>query len=46
MKRHTPVAWWRAVSLRKRTGGDQGSVTIEELLAQAAQLIRTRALTL
>jgi threonyl-tRNA synthetase len=34
------------VSLRKRTGGDQGSVTIEELLAQAAQLIRTRALTL
>ena len=34
------------VSLRKRTGGDQGSVTIEELLAQARQLINTRALTL
>lgn len=34
------------VSLRKRSGGDQGSVTIEELLAQARQLINTRALTL
>jgi threonyl-tRNA synthetase len=34
------------VSLRKRTGGDQGSIGIEELLGQAAQLIRSRALTL
>ncbi len=34
------------VSLRKRTGGDQGSVKLEELLAQAKELIHSRALTL
>ncbi len=34
------------VSLRKRTGGDQGSIKIEELLAQARELNRSRALTL
>ena len=34
------------VSLRKRTGGDQGSVTVEELIAQARELIDSRALTL
>ncbi|HYC89035.1 MAG TPA: threonine--tRNA ligase [Thermoanaerobaculia bacterium] len=35
-----------AVSLRKRTGGDQGSVPIEELIAMAEQLNASRALTL
>jgi threonyl-tRNA synthetase len=34
------------VSLRKRTGGDQGSISIEELLASARQLIEARSLTL
>lgn len=34
------------LSLRKRTGGDQGSVTIDELVAQARQLIASRSLTL
>ena len=35
-----------AVSLRKRTGGDQGSVTIEELISTAKELNASRALTL
>ncbi|HVE71697.1 MAG TPA: threonine--tRNA ligase [Thermoanaerobaculia bacterium] len=35
-----------SVSLRKRTGGDQGSVAIEELMSMARQLIASRALTL
>jgi threonyl-tRNA synthetase len=35
-----------AVSLRKRTGGDQGSVPVEELIAMAQQLNASRALTL
>ncbi|HEX8410130.1 MAG TPA: threonine--tRNA ligase [Thermoanaerobaculia bacterium] len=35
-----------AVSLRKRTGGDQGSVAIEELIGQAKDLIAGRALEL
>ncbi len=34
------------VSLRLRTGGDQGSVPVEELIARAKELISTRALTL
>ena len=34
------------VSLRKRTGGDQGSVTVEELLGQAKALLESRSLTL
>jgi threonyl-tRNA synthetase len=34
------------VSLRKRTGGDQGSVSVDELIAQARELISSRALTL
>ena len=34
------------VSLRKRTGGDQGSVPVQELLGQAQELSRTRSLTL
>ncbi|HUP50403.1 MAG TPA: threonine--tRNA ligase [Thermoanaerobaculia bacterium] len=32
------------VSLRKRSGGDQGSVGVEELIATAQELIRSRAL--
>jgi threonyl-tRNA synthetase len=32
-----------SVSLRKRTGGDQGSISVEELIAQARELISTRA---
>ena len=35
-----------AVSLRKRTGGDQGAVPTEELIDQAKGLIASRALTL
>jgi threonyl-tRNA synthetase len=35
-----------SVSLRKRTGGDQGSVRLEELIGMARQLIASRALTL
>jgi threonyl-tRNA synthetase len=34
------------VSLRLRTGGDQGSVTVDELIARAKELISTRSLTL
>ena len=34
------------VSLRKRTGGDQGTISVEELLGQAKELIVSRALTL
>ncbi|HSP15026.1 MAG TPA: threonine--tRNA ligase [Thermoanaerobaculia bacterium] len=34
------------VSLRKRTGGDQGSIPVEELLGQAIELMQSRALTL
>ncbi len=34
------------VSLRKRTGGDQGSVGVGELVQHAIELIRTRSLTL
>ncbi|HYC58711.1 MAG TPA: threonine--tRNA ligase [Thermoanaerobaculia bacterium] len=33
-------------SLRLRSGGDQGSVPVEEIVARAQELIRTRALTL
>jgi threonyl-tRNA synthetase len=33
------------VSLRLRTGGDQGSLSVDELIERARQLIRTRALT-
>jgi threonyl-tRNA synthetase len=35
-----------SVSLRKRTGGDQGAVSIEELISQARALTESRALTL
>ncbi|HVG24712.1 MAG TPA: threonine--tRNA ligase [Thermoanaerobaculia bacterium] len=35
-----------SVSLRKRTGGDQGSVSVEELIGTARELIASRALTL
>ena len=34
-----------AVSLRKRTGGDQGSLSIEEVIAMARELVSSRALT-
>jgi threonyl-tRNA synthetase len=34
------------VSLRLRTGGDQGSVPVEELIARAKELIGTRSLSL
>jgi threonyl-tRNA synthetase len=34
------------VSLRKRTGGDQGSLAIDELIAEARRLTESRALTL
>jgi threonyl-tRNA synthetase len=34
------------VSLRLRTGGDQGSIPVEELIGRAKELIATRALTL
>jgi len=34
------------VSLRKRTGGDQGSVAVEELIGMAKALMSSRALTL
>ena len=33
-------------SLRKRTGGDQGSVGVDDLVEQARELIRTRSLLL
>jgi threonyl-tRNA synthetase len=35
-----------SVSLRKRTGGDQGSVSLDELIEQARELASSRALTL
>ena len=35
-----------SVSLRKRTGGDQGSLSVEELISQAKALISGRNLTL
>ena len=35
-----------AASLRKRTGGDQGAVPVEELIARARELNQTRALEL
>jgi threonyl-tRNA synthetase len=35
-----------SVSLRKRTGGDQGSVSVADVIAQARELISSRALTL
>jgi threonyl-tRNA synthetase len=34
------------VSLRLRTGGDQGSIPVEELIGRAKELIATRSLTL
>ena len=34
------------VSLRKRSGGDQGSIAVEEFLAEAKKQIETRALSL
>jgi threonyl-tRNA synthetase len=34
------------VSLRKRTGGDQGTLGVEELISQATALISSRSLTL
>jgi threonyl-tRNA synthetase len=34
------------VSLRKRTGGDQGSMTVDQFVAEARQRIDSRALTL
>jgi threonyl-tRNA synthetase len=34
------------VSVRKRTGGDQGSMGIEEFITWAGSVIQTRALTL
>jgi threonyl-tRNA synthetase len=34
------------VSLRKRTGGDQGAVNVEELIVQMNQLVESRSLTL
>jgi threonyl-tRNA synthetase len=34
------------VSLRKRTGGDQGAVGLEELIVSARELIASRAMTL
>ena len=33
-------------SLRKRTGGDQGSVGVDDVVQQARELIRTRSLLL
>jgi len=35
-----------AVSLRKRTGGDQGSMSLDQFVAEAREQIRSRALTL
>jgi threonyl-tRNA synthetase len=35
-----------SVSLRKRTGGDQGSVSLDDLIQQARELVSSRALTL
>ena len=35
-----------SVSLRKRTGGDQGTLSVEELISQAKALISGRSLTL
>jgi threonyl-tRNA synthetase len=36
----------RTVALRKRSGGDQGSMTIEEVVVEAKRLIDSRSLTL
>jgi threonyl-tRNA synthetase len=36
----------RTVALRKRSGGDQGSMTIEEVVVEAQRLIDSRSLTL
>jgi threonyl-tRNA synthetase len=36
----------RTVALRKRSGGDQGSMTIEEVVVEARRLIDSRSLTL
>jgi threonyl-tRNA synthetase len=33
------------VSLRKRAGGDQGTVSVDDLITQAKELISTRSLT-
>ncbi len=33
------------VSLRKRASGDQGAVTVEELISMATELIASRSLT-
>jgi threonyl-tRNA synthetase len=35
-----------SASLRLRSGGDQGSMPVEEIINRAQELIRTRALTL
>ena len=35
-----------SVALRKRTGGDQGSMSIEDFVAEAGRLIGSRSLTL
>ena len=35
-----------SVSLRKRTGGDQGSMSLEEFVGEARQRIASRSLTL
>jgi threonyl-tRNA synthetase len=34
------------VSLRKRTGGDQGSISLDQFISEARQRIASRALTL
>ena len=34
------------VTVRKRTGGEQAVVTVEEFISDAQRLIRTRALNL
>ena len=34
------------VSLRKRTGGDQGSIALDQFISEARQRIASRALTL
>jgi threonyl-tRNA synthetase len=33
------------VSLRKRAGGDQGAIAIDDLISQARELIHSRART-
>ena len=34
------------VALRKRTGGDQGSISLDSLIGEAKRLIASRSLTL